>query len=339
MMGILSLWLLASVCIFLQVTKAQNFMIRNIQLEKCIHAAEDTGRVSLAKCKVNSHHQYWSWDLGTNFIINVLSNKCLTVMKSHNHYMLKIAPCEGRRNQVWMCDQMGYLTLYGHNLHLSAKQGTKKVSMSSRMDKFSKWKMLQDSPVCGESHPPRNFTPISHLEQSTKRDPEEVTTVPYESKSGNIIDGIKSSPHLPYMSEWTTTAATHIPGQAYTTDSGDEQFASSWERLTEKIYVLEEDGSGWRTAMLVLSPFTFILGVIILVLNVRVNKKRKLLSALPSHVKPHHKFGSSYEQSPLTAKLDQSDYPGPDSSAPTLRHGEILIEWKDGTITPLYDHQ
>ncbi|KAG9467388.1 hypothetical protein GDO78_015030, partial [Eleutherodactylus coqui] len=222
------------------VTQGQNFMIRNTQLEKCIHAAEDTGRVSLVKCKVSSNHQYWAWDLGANSIINVHSKKCLTVITSHNHHTLKIEPCEGRRNQAWMCDRRGYLTLYGHNLHLTAKQGTKKVFMSSGMEKFSKWKTLLDSPVCGERHAPKNVTPTSHLQQSTKGDPEEVTTVPYETKSSNITDGIKSSPPLPYMSERTIT--TEIPGHAYTTDTGDEQFVSSWDRLTERIYVLEEDG-------------------------------------------------------------------------------------------------
>ncbi|XP_075711061.1 uncharacterized protein LOC142746842 isoform X2 [Rhinoderma darwinii] len=313
-MGIPSLWLLVSLCFLLHVSQGQNVMIRNAQLEKCIHAADDTGRVSLAKCKVNSHHQHWTWDLGTNSIINVHSNKCLTVMKSHSLHTLKIDSCEGRRNQVWVCDQRGYLTLYGHNLHLTAKQGTKKVFMSSGMDKFSKWKTLLDSPVCGETHTPRSFKPTSYLEQSTRKDPEEVTTASYETKSSSITDEIKSSPRLPYMIERTTT--TQKPGYSYTTDTG----------------------SGWRTAMLILSPFTFLMGVIILVLNVRVNKKRKVLSALPSHAKPHHKFGSAYEQSPLTSKVDQSEYPGPDSSPTTLRHGEILIEWKDGTITPLYDH-
>ncbi|PIO28758.1 hypothetical protein AB205_0061770 [Aquarana catesbeiana] len=98
------------------------------------------------------------------------------------------------------------------------------------------------------------------------------------------------------------------------------------------------EGIGWKTAMLILSPFTFLLGVAILVLNVRINKKRKL-SALPSHVKPHHKLGTPYEQSPLTSKGDLADYPGLDSNSSTLRHGEILIEWKDGTISPLYDQQ
>lgn len=336
-MGIPSLWLLVSLSILPQVTRGHNFMIRNTQLEKCIHAAEDTGRVSLAKCKVSSLHQYWAWDLGTSSIINVHSNKCLTVMKSHNLHTLKIEPCEGRRNQAWMCDQMGYLTLYNQNLHLTAKQGTKKVFMSSGMDKFSKWKTLQDLPVCGESPAPRNFVPTFPLEHSTKKDPEEVTTEPYEINTINITDGINSSPALPHMSEKTT--ATQVPADAYTTDNGEEQFVSSWDRLTERIYVVEEDGSGWRIAMLILSPFTFILGVIILVLNVRVNKKRKLLSALPNHVKPHHKLGSSYEQSPLTGKADQSEYPSLDCNSPTLRHGEILIEWKDGTITPLYDHE
>lgn len=177
-------------------------MIRNTQLEKCIHAAEDTGRVSLAKCKGNSHHQYWAWDLGTNSIINVHSNKCLTVMKSHNLHTLKIEPCEGRRNQAWMCDQMGYLTLYGQNLHLTAKQGTKKVFMSSGMEKFSKWKTLLDLPVCGESPPPRSFTTTSHLEQSTKQDPEEVTTEPYESKWRNTLEGLLNTLHFVIVTYW-----------------------------------------------------------------------------------------------------------------------------------------
>ncbi|KAM4053845.1 uncharacterized protein ACNLHF_006379 [Anomaloglossus baeobatrachus] len=336
-MGIPSLWLLASLCILPKVTQGQHFMIRNFQLEKCIHAAEDTGRVSLAKCKVSSHHQYWTWELGTNSIINVHSDKCLTVIKFHSLHTLKIEACEGRRNQAWMCDPRGYLTLYGHNLHLTAKQGTKKVFMSSGVDKFSKWKTLLDSSVCGESHSPGSFTPASSPDQSIQEDPEQVTTVASETKSSNITDGIKATPRLPNISERTTV--TQIHGQANTTDTGNEWEVSSWGNLTERIYIVEADGSGWRTAMLILSPFTFILGMIILVLNVRVNKKRKLLSALPKHVKPHHKFGSPYEQSPLTGKVDPSEYPSPDSNTTTLRHGEILIEWKDGTITPLYDPQ
>ncbi|XP_073409268.1 uncharacterized protein [Dendrobates tinctorius] len=336
-MGIPSLWLLASLCILPKVTQGQNFMIRNLQLQKCIHAAEDTGRVSLAKCKITSDHQYWTWDLGTKSMINVYSNKCLTVMKSHNLHTLKIEPCEGRRNQAWLCDPRGYLTLYGHNLHLTAKQGTKKVFMSSGVDKFSKWKTLLDLSVCGESHSPGSSTPVSSPEQSTKKYPEQVTTVYYEIKSSNITDGIKSTTRLPNMSERIT--ATQMPALTYTTNTSNEWEVSPWENLTERIYVVEEDGSGWRIAMLILSPFTFILGVIIIVLNVRVNKKRKLLSVLPNHVKPHHKFGSPYEQSPLTSKVDLSEYSGPDSNTTTLRHGEILIEWKDGTITPLYDQQ
>ncbi|XP_056402821.1 uncharacterized protein LOC130295764 [Hyla sarda] len=334
-MGIPSLWLLVSLCVLPKFTQGQNFMIRNTQLDKCIHAADDTGRVSLAKCKVNSHHQYWAWDVGTNSIVNVVSKKCLTVMKSHNLHTLKTESCEGSKNQAWTCDQRGSLMLYAQNLHLTAKQGTKKVFMSSAMDKFSKWKTLLDSPICGDGQTVRSVTPTSHLVESTKKHLEEATTVSYETTSRNITDGIKTSPRLPYLSERTT--AVSIPGDASTTDIGDQQLVSSWDTLTERIYVLEEDGSGWRTAMLILSPFTFILGVIILVLNVRVNRKRRLLSALPNHGKPHHKLGSAYEQSPLTGKVDQSDYPGSDT--PTLRHGEILIEWKDGTITPLYDHQ
>ncbi|XP_071982624.1 uncharacterized protein [Engystomops pustulosus] len=310
MMGVPGMWLLASLCVLPQVTRGQNFMIRNLQLEKCVHAAEDTGRVSLAKCKITSHHQYWTWDLSTNSIINVHSNKCLTVMTSHSHHTLKIEPCEKRRNQAWACDPRGYLTLYAHNLHLTAKQGTKKVFMSDGIDKFSKWKTRLDSPICMEGQTPRSFPPTLYFEKSTKKDLEEATTIHYETKLSNNTDGTTTSPHLPYISESPT--ATQTPGPAHTTDIGDGRFVSSWEGMTERIYILEEDGSGWRTAMLVLSPFTFLLGVIILVLNVRVNKKRKLLSALPNHVKPHHKLGSLFERSPLTGKAHPSEYSSPD---------------------------
>ncbi|XP_075042691.1 uncharacterized protein LOC142102052 [Mixophyes fleayi] len=328
-MGFCKLYLVAlTLCVLFQVTEGQSVMIRNVQLEKCIHAAEDTGRVSLAKCKVQSLHQQWTWDRSSNSLINVMSNRCLTVMKTLHLPTLGMEPCEGRRNQAWVCDKRGHLTLYGHELHLTAKQGTKKVFVSNGIDKFSAWKTPLDSAVCGET-----FTSPTHVQ----REWEDVTDGLYESKFSSTTESLKSSPRHPHVSDRTTT---QIPGQVYTDlDAADQQSASSWERLSERIYVFEEERTGWKTAMLILSPLTFILGVIILMLNVRVNKKRKLLSAMPSAVKPIHKLGSTHEQSPLTGTAAPSEQPGQNPNSPTLRHGEILIEWKDGTITPLYEHQ
>ncbi|XP_068128030.1 uncharacterized protein [Hyperolius riggenbachi] len=331
-MGIYHLCLL-SVAFYalLQVAQSQIFMIKNAQLEKCIHAADDTGRVSLAKCKVNSHHQYWSWEPSTKSIINTKSRQCLTVLKPRDQPTLKVEPCEGSKNQAWLCDSRGYLSLYSHELHLTAKQGTKKVILSKGMDKFSKWKTLQDSPVCGESGDIVMPTTIDSVQSSppTYTTEDRTETFPGAEFGNTTAVSLGTSPPVT-----EPTATSQHPGESYTAEIEDGQPVSSWER----IYVFEEDGMGWKTAMLILSPFTFLLGVAILVLNVRMNRKRKL-SALSSPSKPHHKLGTSYEQSPLTGKVDLTDHPGPDPNSPTLRHGEILIEWKDGTITPLYDQQ
>ncbi|XP_039401416.1 uncharacterized protein LOC120408479 isoform X4 [Mauremys reevesii] len=92
----------------------------------------------------------------------------------------------------------------------------------------------------------------------------------------------------------------------------------------------------WKTAMLVLSPFAFILGLIILTLNVRYNKKKKL-SALKSYPESCSR-AASQEQSPLTVTAGSWQSSTPASHSPSLQHGEILIEWKDGTVTPLFDN-
>ncbi|EMP32505.1 hypothetical protein UY3_10346, partial [Chelonia mydas] len=94
--------------------------------------------------------------------------------------------------------------------------------------------------------------------------------------------------------------------------------------------------TNWKTAMLVLSPFAFILGLIILTLNVRYNKKKKL-SALKSYPESCSRAGLQ-EQSPLTVTAGSWQRSIPDSRSPSLQHGEILIEWKDGTVTPLFDN-
>ncbi|XP_063813819.1 uncharacterized protein LOC135054581 isoform X2 [Pseudophryne corroboree] len=256
-MGIHGLYLgSVTLCSLLLVTDGQNFMIRNVQMDKCLHVAEDTGRVSLAKCKVHSHHQHWTWDPKTSSIVNVNSNRCLAVMKTLHLPTLRMEPCEGRRNQAWVCDQGGHLTLYGHELHLNAKQGTKKVFVSNGVDKFSTWRTLLDSPVCGET-----FTDPTHVEQDTDGF--------YDSKFRSTTENMKLSPKLPIVSEWTSS--TQIPGENYTAEAATQPSVSSWDRLSERIYVFEENNWGWKTAMLILSPLTFILGAIILMLNVRVN--------------------------------------------------------------------
>ncbi|KAL9822309.1 uncharacterized protein GJ701_017054 [Geothlypis trichas] len=95
-------------------------------------------------------------------------------------------------------------------------------------------------------------------------------------------------------------------------------------------------GTNWKTAMLVLSPLAFILGLIILTLNVHYNKKKKILSALKSSP-AHSSRADLREPAPLRRGPPPQPYLPP-SRSPSLRRGEILIEWKDGTVTPLFDN-
>ncbi|XP_025030109.1 uncharacterized protein LOC112542181 [Python bivittatus] len=93
-----------------------------------------------------------------------------------------------------------------------------------------------------------------------------------------------------------------------------------------------DNGLSWRTALLVLSPLAFILGVILLMLSIQSNKKKRLLALKSRQV-------SCEEQQPLPGSVRPSSKIQiiPASPSPSLKHGEILIEWKDGTITSLFD--
>lgn len=63
-------------------------------------------------------------------------------------------------------------------------------------------------------------------------------------------------------------------------------------------------------------------------------RKKKILSALKSS--PANSSGVDLRE-PTPLRRGPQPYLPP-SRSPSLRHGEILIEWKDGTVTPLFDN-
>ncbi|XP_075438679.1 uncharacterized protein LOC142479229 isoform X2 [Ascaphus truei] len=309
-----------SLCLWLQVIEGQSFMIKNVLLEKCIHVTPDSGRVSMAECKPHSHHQQWFWDPDMSALVSAKSKRCLTVQTIHEFSSMKLESCENNEHQAWTCDKRGHLTLQDQGLHLSIKRGTKKVYVSKVKDKLSKWKTMMDGPVCKGG-----AQPTEQVEQK-KHELEEVPVEVYESKFVSSTAKVKTLSSSPWVD--ATSFPTQLPG------------LNNTSRTTDNVQFIASDKDGrWKTAMLILSPFAFMLGVIILALNIRYNKKRKLLSALPRYTKSVHKVGSSYERSPLTDKEDILQNAGQAPHSPSLRHGEILIEWKDGTVTPLFDHQ
>ncbi|XP_053304614.1 uncharacterized protein LOC128467111 [Spea bombifrons] len=318
--------------LILQGIESQTFMIKNVPLEKCIHSAHDTGRVSLAACKLHALHQHWIWDPETGSIVNAKSMECLTALKTSSDFStLKMKPCDRSDHQSWTCDNAGHLTLRGHELYLTAKQGTKKVFVSKERDKFGRWRTLMDSPICKEV-----IEPTEIYETTAKQELEEVTGPIRETKL--TTEETKTVSGVPFIGRNVST--THGPGPVCTKDNGDldQQFVGAEGNSIEmEKYERVQSGRGWMIAMLILSPLALMLGALILAMSVRFNKKRKLLSALPSRPRSIIKLGSSYEQCPLTEKGEEAARTASEPHSPSLRHGEILIEWKDGTVTPLFD--
>uniref|UniRef100_A0A3B1JT05 Si:dkey-245n4.2 n=1 Tax=Astyanax mexicanus TaxID=7994 RepID=A0A3B1JT05_ASTMX len=76
-------------------------------------------------------------------------------------------------------------------------------------------------------------------------------------------------------------------------------------------YLCVLPGLGWKVTMLVLSSLALLLGTVILILN----------------YSPH----GCFERAPLTK------HPMRPPRSPSIQRGEILVEWKDGTVTPLFD--
>ncbi|MEQ2162848.1 hypothetical protein GOODEAATRI_024133 [Goodea atripinnis] len=88
--------------------------------------------------------------------------------------------------------------------------------------------------------------------------------------------------------------------------------------------------------MLVLSSLALVLGTVILILNVYSNRRKKVVCVLKSYApRPEMSVSGSPSTSERAALTEYArHYP---QSSPTLQRGEIRIEWKDGTVTPLYE--
>ncbi|XP_061469303.1 uncharacterized protein LOC133378456 isoform X2 [Rhineura floridana] len=302
---------------WLQVSGGGGFLIKNVRLEKCVHASShEAGKIGLADCKPHSLHHHWSWDAATQAIINWKTRQCLTVPKAQEFALAQLEACGGDgQHQVWVCSRKGHLTLQGQGLHLSTKQGGHKAFLSREKDKFSRWKTAMDEIICAV-----DLTADPGLSDPVEESVDTSVWVP-EDKTITL-----SEIHTPFIATRTTYAASILE---------DEPNITTTLPKNEDIILEAGEGMNWKILMLVLSPLAFILGVIILLLNIQHNRKKKQqLSPLKS-CQVVHEESLPLPGSPSTSPKTQII---PTSPCPSLKHGEILIEWKDGTITPLFDN-
>nr|XP_023674058.1 uncharacterized protein LOC111847264 [Paramormyrops kingsleyae]XP_023674060.1 uncharacterized protein LOC111847264 [Paramormyrops kingsleyae] len=297
------------------------FGIRNEHLGKCLQLQVSWSRgVTLKECSPGSALQEWHWDPETLVLRSLQTGECLSTSEAPGHVSIHLKNCgtnsEEREGQVWTCSKKGHLTLQRSRLHLSAQHD--KVFLTKERGKGSKWRTMSNRTICSEhqwnGHDIRVTQKILPFEFSSS-----TSSINTFLQQNSVEDGLA----FPKPTKMDLDHISHSPR-----NSGPED--------SSRPFLSQEYGLTWKVTMLVLSSLALVLGVIILLLNIHYNRKRKILCVLrsvtPNETGPQQGSPVPNERAPLTQHPMR---PGHSSS---LQRGEILIEWKDGSITPLFEN-
>ncbi|KAM8760353.1 uncharacterized protein AB9X84_008454 isoform 2-T2 [Acanthopagrus schlegelii] len=315
--------------------------IQNKLLGKCLQAQEGSfgGRVSLVDCSQYSALQEWRWLPESQALSSHHTGECLTA-PGEQYEGVSLQPCifqaesdktgagvaavdAGREasSQTWSCSKKGHLTLIGKGLHLSATLESTLVFLSREHKQGSRWRALDNQTLCsGRDNRHNKHQPLHHLGKSLEPgiSPSAISDGHREDEPFENIKG--SDVTDPYL------AKDETPPSMSTKSPADPTM----------IFYSMDYGMGWKITMLVLSSLALVLGTVILILNVYSNRRKKVVCVLKSYTpRPEGSIPGSpvpSERAPLTEHAMRFPH-----SSPTLQRGEILIEWKDGTVTPLYE--
>ncbi|XP_077457223.1 uncharacterized protein LOC144074592 [Stigmatopora argus] len=323
-------------------TELSGLKIRNKLLGTCLQAYDGSpeGRVSLGQCDPHSVLQEWLWLTESQALSNQYTGECLTApqMQFEGVYLQSchIQNKAGAQtsqvdddaaSQQWSCSKRGHLTQLGKGLHLSATQESTLIFLSREHKQLgSRWKTLDNQTLCGG----RDIKHHQHHHQNHQsHDP-----------MGKSMEPILMDPSVISHMERPAFEATF--GDAVTEefpvkDLSDDLFLSTKSpKDPTMVFFTMDYGMGWKITMLVLSSLALVLGTIILIFNVYSNRRKKVVCVLKSYTPRTDKDipGSPLpsERAPLTEHAMRQPL-----SSPMMQRGEILIEWKDGTVTPLYE--
>ncbi|XP_008417141.1 uncharacterized protein LOC103470458 isoform X1 [Poecilia reticulata] len=315
--------------------EASGLKIRNKLLGKCLQVQEGAtgGQASLGECSPDSPVQEWRWLPKVQALSSLHTGECLTAPREEYEGVV-LRPCffkdeaggedveREAGGQAWTCTKKGHITLLENRLHLSAtKDSTLVFLLREHKQQGSKWRALHNQTLCNG------------------RDAEEKPNQPYhrvEGKKTNISESPLSERHMQVKtyegmldSKWTEAYSVKdvtIPSSLITKSPAGPTM----------VFFTMDYGMGWKITMLVLSSLALVLGTIILLLNVYSNRRRKVVCALKSHTPtPEMSIPASPAPNERAALTEHAmHFP---HSSPSLPRGEILIEWKDGTVTPLYE--
>lgn len=208
----------------------------------------------------------------------------------------------------------------GRGLHLSATQESTLVFLSREHKQGSRWRALDNQTLCSgrdSKHHHQQHQSLHHVEQPVEPGLFS-SVVPETHREAETDMGIEFAE--------TFTAKEDVLSPFSTKSPADPTM----------IFFSMDYGMGWKITMLVLSSLALVLGTVILILNVYSNRRKKVVCVLKSYTpRPEMSVPGSpvpSERAPLTEHAMRLPH-----STPTLQRGEILIQWKDGTVTPLYE--
>ncbi|NXI34399.1 OSTB protein, partial [Galbula dea] len=111
------------------------------------------------------------------------------------------------------------------------------------------------------------------------------------------------------------------------------------EKLEELLWFFRrEDPSTWNYSILALSFLAMILGLVLLAINISRNRKRKIHKQQEAAQTPQQEAELEVKQALMPVQQQYSPAePGKQESLPQdQRTGDVLVQWKDGTVTSLY---
>lgn len=316
---------------YLPFTEVSSLKIRNKLLGKCLQVQEGTrGRVSLGECSSYSPLQEWRWLPEGNALSSHHTGECLTAPRGE-YEGVHLQPCifraeeavidkgRGANSQAWTCSKKGHLTLIWSGRHLSATQESTLVFLSKDHKQGSRWRTLDNQTLCNGRDKNVPNQPQHQLEElQPETSPIDMSDIKRQDETSEDVMDTNGTERY---------SVKDVPNYSLSTKSPADP---------TMIFFRMDYGMGWKITMLVLSSLALVLGTVILILNVYSNRRKKVVCVLKSYT-PRTEMsvpGSPVpcERAPLTEHAMHLPH-----SSPALHRGEILIEWKDGTVTPLYE--
>ncbi|XP_054128962.1 organic solute transporter subunit beta [Melozone crissalis] len=131
----------------------------------------------------------------------------------------------------------------------------------------------------------------------------------------------------------TTLASTHM--DEHTAGNITLPLGLELEELEELLWFFRrEDPSTWNYSVLALSLATMILGLVLLTINIVRNRKRKIL-VNGETAQPTQEADLDAKQALMPVQEYNLAEPLKQQPGPQ-RPGDVMVQWKDGTVTSLY---